>query len=63
MKQKESSRKSNDLEFGGIPGSFLMVFGLPVAVYYINLACNKVNLLELKKMNIFISLIFNMLFK
>ena len=34
--------KSNNLEFGGIPGSTVMVFGLPIAVYYINYACSKV---------------------
>ena len=31
------------LEFGGIPGAVAMVTGLPMAVLYINLACNRVS--------------------
>lgn len=42
-KLKKSSLGNRELEFGGIPGAMAMVVGLPVAVYYINLVCNKVN--------------------
>ncbi len=37
-----ASMTKTELEFGGARGSLLMVFGLPVGVYYLNLVCNKV---------------------
>jgi len=45
MSQKKHSDKQQ-LEFGGAVGTTFLVFGLPVTIMAINIACNKVFMMK-----------------
>ena len=40
---KKSQQKPVQYEFMGPVGTFLLIFLLPLTVYYVNMACRKVN--------------------